>query len=353
MSVNFDYQSQSNVLKVRQKSNINSSDLRAELGIIGENPAILLCFDLACRYARCDAPICIFGSTGTGKEVFARAIHYISKRQALPFIPVNCGALPDTLFESELFGVVKGAFTGANADRAGLVEVAKGGTLFLDEVDCLSPKAQVTLLRFLQQKEYRRVGSPQLRHADVRIVAATNTSLDACVAAGNFREDLVFRLDVCSLSLPSLDERRDDIPLLAAHFLEGFAAHYKRDTPRLTPAAASWLMSRSWHGNLRQLENVMHRAIAVCSGSEIGEELLLEIFPGPPSSPASRNDEISVLDTGPLLPARRRAAMAFEYRYLRELLAATGGNVSEAARRAGTERRAMGRMLKRHGLGKG
>ncbi len=142
MSVNFDYQSQSNVFKVRQKSNINSSDLRAELGIIGENPSILLCFDLACRYARCDAPVCIFGSTGTGKEVFARAVHYISKRQALPFIPVNCGALPDTLFESELFGVVKGAFTGANADRAGLVEVAKGGTLFLDEVDCLSPKAE-------------------------------------------------------------------------------------------------------------------------------------------------------------------------------------------------------------------
>ncbi len=341
------------VLQAPQESCNSAARLRAELGIVGESPTFLQCFDLARRYARCDAPVCLHGATGTGKEVFARAIHYISRRRSLPFIAVNCGALPDTLFESELFGVVRGAFTGANADRAGLVEAARGGTLFLDEVDCLSPKAQVALLRFLQEKEFRRVGSAQLHRADVRILAATNACIEACVAAGSFREDLVFRLDVCSLDLPSLDERRDDIPLLAAHFLEGFAAHYSRAAPQLTPAAANWLKSRSWHGNLRQLENAMHRAIAVCNGASIGEDLLLAIFPGLPPAPARQKDSVSVLDTGPLLAARHRAAMAFEDRYLRELMAATGGNVSEAARRAGTERRAMGRMLKRHGLGKG
>lgn len=322
----------------------------SDLGIIGTSPAVLDCFRLARLYAQCNAPVILHGATGTGKEVFARAIHYISPRRGGAFVPVNCGAIPEQLFEAELFGVTKGAYTGALADRQGLVELARNGTLFLDEIDCLQPKAQAALLRFLQEQEYRPVGSSKLRHADVRIVTATNANLEALVAAGLFRDDLLFRLEVCIISLPTLSERRGDIALVAQHFLKQLSARYGRPAPFLTPGAADWLMTRQWHGNLRQLENALHRALVTCT-DRIDEAELQRVMPDLPAAPPDEGQP-SLLDEGPLVEARRRAAFRFEARYLRELIATTGGNVSEAARRAGTERRAMGRMLKRHGLGR-
>lgn len=323
----------------------------ADFGIHGVSAEIQSCFRLAKLYAQCLAPVSLRGATGTGKEVFARAIHYLGRRAAGAFVPVNCGALPEALFESELFGVVKGAYTGAQADRQGLVELARGGTLFLDEIDCLPGKSQAALLRFLQEQEYRPVGGGKPRRADVRIITATNANLETQVAAGQFRDDLLFRLDVCVIVLPSLNDRSSDVPHLARHFLETLAARYGAPVPDLTPEAAAWLESRHWQGNLRQLENILHRALIVCGG-DIDMPLLAGIMPSLGQSASGGAAACSVLDEGPLVEARRRAAFRFEERYLRELIAATGGNVTEAARRAGTERRAMGRMLKRHGLGR-
>lgn len=323
--------------------------LRLQLGICGNSAELGECFRLACRFARSEAPVLLRGETGVGKELFARAIHYMSPRRPRPFVPVNCGAIPETLFESELFGAAKGAYTGAALDREGLVEIAHGGTLFLDEVDSLPARAQVALLRFLQEREYRRVGSGALRRSDVRMVAATNASIEDCVEAAQFRLDLLFRLDVCSLQIPSLTERRSDIGPLVAHFLERFAALYRRPVPAVAPEALAWLASRDWPGNLRQLENVTHRAIVALTGDVIDLALLCRVWPTARRGCAARPDA-DALAEGPLIAARKRAAFAFEHRYLHQLMEAVGGNVSEAARRAGTERRAMGRLLKRHGI---
>jgi DNA-binding NtrC family response regulator len=329
----------------------DSRALQIQLGICGNSRALVDSFKLARRFALSEAPVLLQGATGVGKEAFARAIHYLSGRHARPFVPVNCGAIPETLIEAEFFGANKGAFTGALANREGLVELAHTGTLFLDEVDSLPSKGQVSLLRFLQDREFRRVGGGEMRKVDVRIIAATNADLESKVVAGDFRQDLVFRLDVCNCVIPDLAERRSDIPLLAAHFLERLAGRYRRKIPIVTPAALDWLVSREWPGNLRQLENVMHRAVAVLIGDEIDTDLLLRVWPT--AAKASRRVDASrdALSEGPLINARKRVAFEFEGRYLRQLMAEVRGNVSEAARRAGTERRAMGRMLKRHGIG--
>ena len=204
-------------------------------------------------------------------------------------------------------------------------------------------------MRFLQEREYRRVGSGALRRADVRVVAATNADIEECVEDSRFRLDLLFRLDVCTLRIPSLAERQSDIGLLVGHFLERFAAQYRRAVPSVTPEALAWLASRDWPGNLRQLENVTHRAIAALTGEVIDLALLQRVWPTARTGAVARKDA-DALAEGPLIAARKRAAFAFEDRYLHQLMEAVDGNVSEAARRAGTERRAMGRLLKRHGI---
>jgi DNA-binding NtrC family response regulator len=299
--------------------------------------------DILPKLASCDAPVLLRGETGTGKELFARALHYLSPRKGRPFVPVNCGAVPEMLIESELFGHVKGAFTDARLDRPGVVALAEGGTLFLDEIDSLPPKGQVAVLRFLQDREYRPVGGQRLRSADLRVVVATNTDLGTRVAEGRFRHDLLFRLDVLSLDLPPLAQRTEDIPLLARHFVSRFAALYGRPLPVLDAAAEAWLLSRPWPGNIRELENVLHRAVLLAEDGRValppGETALPVEAPGSP------------LWAGGLRQACAKARWETEDRYLRQLMALTGGNVSEAARRAGTERRAMGRMLKKHGIG--
>jgi two-component system, NtrC family, response regulator GlrR len=325
----------------------------AALGLVGGSPAFTRALRLARAFAACDAPVLLRGRTGNGKELFARALHYLSRRRGRPFIPVNCGAIPDSLLETELFGHARGAFTDAKRERPGLVALAAGGTFFMDEVDSLTPKAQVALLRFLQDGEYRPVGALRAQKADLRILAATNTDLKVAVAEGRFRQDLLFRLDVLDLYLPSLAERRDDIPLLARHFLARFAALYGGSAPCLTAEGEDWLLGQAWHGNVRELENRMHRAFVLAERGEVGCAELTGAPAGEAGAGAVDLYGEPTLAAGAkegLKAACARERWAFEDRYLRELMAVTHGNVSDAARRACTERRAMGRLLKRHGI---
>jgi DNA-binding NtrC family response regulator len=318
----------------------------AALGLIGRAPPFRDAIELTERLAASAAPVLIRGPTGSGKELFARCIHYLSDRQAKPFIPINCGAIPDMLLESELFGHIRGSFTDARQDQRGLVALAEGGTLFLDEVDTLSPKAQVTLLRFLQDREYRPVGGRTILSANVRVVAASNADLREAVGIGKFRQDLLFRLDVLGLDIPGLSERQEDIVLLARFFLSRFAALYALPVPALTAAAQAWLVAQPWPGNIRELENRMHRALLLSDRGAITPSALGMSQKGPAGSEPSA----TALYAGGFKAARTREMRTFEARYLRALMTETKGNVSEAARRAGTERRAMGRLLKRHGL---
>jgi DNA-binding NtrC family response regulator len=210
--------------------------------------------------ANCDVTILLLGETGTGKELYARAIHYLSPRSGKPFVPVNCGAIPTELVENELFGHEREAFTGALTSRVGLIHEADGGTLFLDEVDCLPLLAQSKLLRFLQDREYRPLGGLKMRQASVRIIAATNADLDAAVEQGTVRRDLYYRLNTISLLLPPLRERRDDIPLLATHFMDRFAAEFNRSISGFSLEAMAMLLEYHWPGNVRELEHIVERA---------------------------------------------------------------------------------------------
>ena len=226
--------------------------LKEDIGLkqmIGESPAFLDKVRCVPRFARCDAPVLISGESGTGKELFARAIHYLSPRTDRPFVPVNCGALPENLVESEIFGHKRGAFTGAASDQAGLIREAEGGTLFLDEIDTLTPTAQVKLLRFLQDGEYHPVGSQQILHANIRVVAAGNADFSQIVRDGKFREDLFYRLNVLALTLPALRERRGDILLLTHDFLERQAALAETQPKNISLAALHRLLSHSWPAN--------------------------------------------------------------------------------------------------------
>jgi DNA-binding NtrC family response regulator len=294
------------------------------------------------RIAACHAPVLIEGETGTGKEVAARAIHYGGARRDRPFVPVNCGALPDTLVESELFGHRRGAFTDARADRPGLVALAHSGTLFLDEVDALSPKAQVTLLRFLQDQQYRPLGAPREERADARIIAACNQPLHALVDAGRFRLDLLYRLQLMHVRLPPLRERPEDIPVLARHFLEIGAVRFGVPQRPIATDTLTWFQRHSWPGNIRELEHVIYRALLLCDGPVISV---------PPPTPAHHPAPPAEFQGG-YRTAKEQAIAAFEHAYLARLIAQAEGNISVAARLAGTERRHLGRLLKKHQLGK-
>jgi DNA-binding NtrC family response regulator len=316
----------------------------AALSLIGCSPPFIDTLRFVCRFAHCDAPILIRGETGTGKELVARALHYVSPRSTRSFVPVNCGALPETLIESELFGHERGAFTDARVATKGLVAQACGGTLLLDEVDSLSPKAQVALLRFLQDHQYRPVGGERVMTADVRVVASSNTDLIRAVAEGRFRQDLYFRLDVVSVVLPPLRARPGDVPLLAQHFLDRFAANYRRPSPALDPAFLAGLASRDWPGNVRELENVMHRTFFAAQESAACQ--LID-----QSCAGSGNIALTATQfSGGLRAARDQLVRDFELRYLTWLMGETHGNVSAAARRAMTARRQLGRLLRRHGI---
>ncbi len=243
-------------------------------GIIGRSPKMVDLYKLISRVAAVDSTVLITGDSGTGKELVARTIHSYSPRGARPFMAINCGAIPEELLESELFGHVKGSFTGAIAHKAGLLEVARGGTVFLDEVADMSPRLQVKLLRFLQDHMFRRVGGTEDIEVDVRMMAATNKNLIQFIHQGMFREDLYYRLNVIPVEIPPLRERPEDIPLLVENFLEFFSARAGRPSMGITPEAMAILTSHAWPGNVRELENVIERAVALAASHEVRLEYL-------------------------------------------------------------------------------
>ncbi len=267
-----------NALETRRLSTENML-LKRELAsqssfaqIVGQSDAMQKVFDMVRKVADSKSNVLICGESGTGKELVARAIHYNSARSRLPFVAINCGALPEPLLESELFGHMRGSFTGAVSNKAGLFEVANGGTIFLDEIGETTPTMQVKLLRVIQEREFRRVGGTRDLKVDVRIIAATNKDLEKAVADGSFREDLYYRLDVIPINLPPLRMRAGDIPLLAKHFLERFAKVSGKPVPELTPGAMHLLLAHEWRGNVREMENLIERAVAFASGPQITEE---------------------------------------------------------------------------------
>jgi DNA-binding NtrC family response regulator len=291
--------------------------------------------------ANADATILIAGETGTGKELFARAIHYHGARNGKPFVPVNCGALPDQLFENELFGHVRGAFTNAFSHQPGLVAEAEGGTLFLDEIDTLSASAQTKLLRFLQDRQYRPLGSSKSTVADVRIIAATNADLKRHVEGRRFREDLYYRLNILSLSIPPLRDRPEDIPALVSHFVRQYGTKTNRGPVTVSSDALQKLLLYPWPGNVRELEGIIQRAAVLAPSPLLGPDHLDLPLPD------GRHDTDA---TSSLREAKACAVRNFERTYLTKLLAASKGNVSRAAKTAGKERRTFQRLLEKHGL---
>lgn len=255
--------------------------------IIGQSEAMQKVFDVIVKVADTRSNVLICGESGTGKELVARAIHYNSSRAHMPFVAMNCSAMPETLLESELFGHMKGSFTGAMSNKAGLFEVADGGSIFLDEIGDMSMPTQVKLLRVIQEREFRRVGGTQDVKVDVRLIAATNRDLEKAVADGSFREDLYYRLDVIPIRLPPLRVRVGDIPLLVQHFLARFAKESGKPSPVLEPEAMQALLAHEWRGNVRELENMIERAVAFCSNGTISAADMRSWLHRPVSAPTA------------------------------------------------------------------
>lgn len=310
--------------------------------LIGESPAFRNALRMIRKLAGCDATVLIKGETGTGKELAARAIHYMGARRDGAFVPVNCGAIPETLVESELFGHARGAFTDAREPRAGLIAQAESGTLFLDEVEAMSARAQVALLRVLQDREFRPVGASSMQAANVRVVAASNVDLMALVERREFRSDLLFRLNVLVLELPPVRMRGHDVVLLAEAFVQRYCYQYRLPQKSLHPDSIGWLLTFPWPGNVRELENLIHRQVL------LGEEEWIDPRPielrGIPGAPATGLTGHQFRD------AKARAIADFERAYIFELLARTRGNLSLAARLSGKERSRLGRLIKKHGF---
>jgi DNA-binding NtrC family response regulator len=305
-------------------------------GIIGTSPAMAEVLKIVTQVARLESTVLITGESGTGKELVARALHYRSPRKDRPLVTINCGAIPENLQESELFGHVKGAFTGAHTDKRGLFEEAHGGTALLDEVGDLSPAAQVKMLRFLQNGEVRRVGATVSRNVDVRIVAATNRDLEKSVAAGEFREDLYYRLKVIPIHLPPLRERRDDVSLLAQFLIKRSATKMGiSPVPGFSPRATSALRGQLWRGNVRELENVIERALALDQDGIVGLDDL-------PFADSERSED-RVIDR-----ARRNGLTLdqLEREYILEVLAECGGARKKTAERLGITTATLWRKLK-------
>lgn len=313
-------------------------------GMIGNSAAFTTLLQQIAKIARTDASVLIEGETGVGKELAARAIHYLSPRRNKPFVPMNCGAVPESLIESELFGHARGAFTDAKTTHAGVVAQANGGTLFLDEVDTLPNKGQVAVLRFLQDRRYRPVGQSVEQISDGRIIAAANQPLQTLVERGMFRSDLLYRLNIIRLRVPPLRERKTDIVLLARHFLASFCERYEVAPKRLHPDSWAWMMRYPWPGNVRELESLIHRNVLMCESDEIRFDEACESEDASSESLACRYPDFQ--------SAKAQAIADFERDYLSRLLLETNGNVSAAARLACKERRSLGKLLKKHGISK-
>jgi two-component system, NtrC family, response regulator GlrR len=301
--------------------------------------------ELIDRVARLDVELLFCGETGVGKEHYARHAHEQSARSGGPFVSVNCGSIPTDLFENELFGHIGGAFTGARARATGLVEAAEGGTLFFDEVDSLASANQVKLLRLLQEKEYRRLGDARANRANMRVLAATNRDLVRAARAGQFREDLLFRLRVVPLVVPPLRERCDDIlPLLDA-FRDWYAREYGLEPILFTPEARVVLRDYRWPGNIRELENLVRNLTCIHPGRVI-EAAQLPLL----GDLAANARGTGTLPVGSLKQVKTTLIAEFERKYLEEKLAATGGNIARAAREAGKPRRAFFELMRKYGI---
>lgn len=331
---------------------VENRELREELvgkfrfdRIIGASDTLNRVMEKVEKIAIRDTSVLITGESGTGKELIAQAIHYNSLRKDKKFVAINCGALPESLLESELFGYKKGAFTGAAGDRQGLLEAADGGTLFLDEVGNLPMNVQKTLLRFLQEQEFHRIGDTKTVKVDVRILSATNSDLKASVKDGSFREDLYYRLNVVNLHLPPLRERSSDIPLLAAHFISLQNTKFGTGIKGLAPDALEAVTHYPWPGNIRQLKNVIEASMAMESGDYVSFQVLSQFVELPlEDSPSNR----TFLDDGDY----NRALSRFEMEYLKGLLRKNGGNIEVAAREAGMNMATIYRKIKKYNLKK-
>ena len=305
--------------------------------LIGESPAFVEETKKIPVLARSDTSVLISGETGTGKEMVARAIHYLSPRAGKPFVPVNCGAIPVELLENELFGHKSGAFTGAAGARDGLIREAEHGTIFLDEINCLPLLAQVKLLRFLQNKEYRPLGSTRVLTGDVRIIAASNANLETEVAAGTLRRDLYYRLNVVPIVLPPLRARSQDIILLARHFLAQYAAKANSPASSFSAAAERKLLLYDWPGNVRELEHVIERVVILCTEEIIQEDDI--ILPGQVYVTRMSFQEL-----------KANVISQFESNYLQNVLTACRGNITKAAQVAQKERRTFWALVRKHNI---
>jgi DNA-binding NtrC family response regulator len=313
--------------------------------LVGEGPRFVTVVHELRRVAQSDATVLIVGETGTGKDLVARAVHYLSAKAEFPFVAVNCAALPDTLLEAELFGHERGAFTDAHASRQGLLAQAGKGTLFLDEVESLTSRGQGALLRVLHDRTFRPLGSSTEHSVDVRFVAATNVDLAGLVQQSVFRADLFYRLRVLWLELPALRDRREDIPLLVRHFMSKHALR-DRPAPMLSEAASRALVHFDWPGNVRELENALIRAIHLADHGVIEPHHLglSDHTPRTLQQPCFPPSDLSLRES------KRQLITAFERQYLTRLMSASQGNVTQAALTAHKERRELGKLLKKHGI---
>jgi two-component system response regulator GlrR len=329
------------LLERERRSEVLLEAIKGKIGLkqmVGESPAFRDAIRKVALVAKCNATVLISGETGTGKELCARVLHYLSPRAGKPFVPINCGAIPIDLVENELFGHKRGAFTGATGSQKGLIEEAEAGTLFLDEVDCLPTPAQVKLLRFLQEKEYRPLGSTKMRQADVRVIAATNSDVEEAVSHGKLREDLYYRLNIMPLTLPTLRERRTDIPLLARHFLDKYATEFSKELTDFSPGAMQALLGYEWPGNVRELEHVVQRASVLADHSIIQTRDIV----------ISRS-QVSAGQAS-MQQAKAEVVARFEKTYVQGLLLAHKGNITRAAQAAKKNRRAFWQLIRKHSI---
>ncbi|WP_338699842.1 sigma-54 dependent transcriptional regulator [Bradyrhizobium sp. 26S5] len=317
-----------------------TADAFARLNLLGESPVFNEVLRLIARMASIDATVLIQGETGTGKELAARAIHYLSARGDRPFVPVNCGGVPDSLIESELFGHERGAFTDAKQAHRGLIAQAEGGTLLLDEVEAMSPRAQGVLLRFLEDHQYRPVGGRSLTHGNVRVVASSNVDLEDLVKANRFRRDLLFRFRILSLTMPPLRERGRDVLVLANHFVDRFTAQYGIAAKKWSSGAVDWMLNYDWPGNIRELQNLILHDLLLADSDEMSLAMKDLQAAAQPAAEVGQTFKV----------AKAKAIAVFERSYVDQLLTRTRGNVSLAARLAGTDRSALSKLVRKHGL---
>jgi DNA-binding NtrC family response regulator len=312
--------------------------------ILSKSPKMVKVFDLIRSLAETDSGVMITGETGTGKELVARAIHKLSRRKAKQFVAINCGAFPDTLLESELFGYEKGAFTGAVQSRAGKIELADGGTLFLDEIETMAPPMQVKLLRVLQEREVERLGANRKVKVDMRVVAATNVDLSICLARGTLREDFYYRINVIPVQLPPLRERLEDLPLLINHILNKHPVAQEKQIRHVRPKVLDQMLAYHWPGNIRELENILERAIVKCQGDTIDDVDL--------PAPLQRVMDRYYQHNGGGELSLKQWLLQSEKDYLRGLLIKYKGGISSTAKEAKVDNKTLYRKMRRHGLHK-